>query len=184
MIDVRFTICGIEELERAIDGSVSHVVSIADPGWPELQPLSRLPPDRVHSFRFHDIIAATGGLNDVPCQAHIGGLITAGRTIRAGDPTHLLVHCHMGVSRSSAATLILLSAEHPGRELEAAERILRHRPQAWPNSLMLELADDALDAEGRIVEAGREIRRRTARARPEFVDYLLTTHRRVEVEDL
>lgn len=184
MIEIDFTICGIEELDREIDERISHVVSIGDPGWPANPALDRIAPGRVHRFRFNDVIAAIEGHDRVPEPRDIVRLLEAGEKIRADDPTHLLVHCQMGVSRSSAATLILLTQDHPGREHDVGRRISRQRPQAWPNSLMLELADAELGRNGALIEAGREIRRRTARSRPDFAEYLLGTHRRSEVEEL
>ncbi|PJK27915.1 tyrosine phosphatase family protein [Minwuia thermotolerans] len=184
MISIDFTICGVEELDRELDGRISHVVSIGDPGWPENPALDRIAPGRVHRFRFNDVIAAVEGHDRVPAPKDIVRLLEAGDRIRADDPTHLLVHCQMGVSRSSAATLILLTQEHPGREMEVADRISKRRPQAWPNSLMLELADAELGRNGGLIAAGREVRRRTASHRPDFADYLRGTHRRAEVEEL
>lgn len=184
MIGIDFTICGVDELDREVDERISHIVSIGDPGWPESPALGRLPAGRLHRFHFNDVIAAIEGNERAPGPRDIVRLLEAGDRIRADDPTHLLVHCQMGVSRSSAATLILLTQEHPGREMDVARRILRRRPQAWPNSLMLELADAELGRDGALIAAGREIRRRTAQKRPDFADYLLGTHRRTEVEEL
>lgn len=63
----------------------------------------------------------------------------------------LLVHCQAGISRSSAAAMIVLAAIFgPGREAEAVALIHRSHPQSRPNRRMLELADELLDAEGRL----------------------------------
>lgn len=184
MRDLPFTICGVDELDQLVTSDISHVISIIDPGWPPLEALSRLPESRVHRFHFSDVIAARDEFDRLPDAEAVRAIIMAGRTIRDDDPAHVLVHCQMGISRSSAATLIVLSEGHPGDEMAVAQRIMQRRPQAWPNSLMLQLADTELDRGGRLIEAGRAIRHQTARSRPEFADYIRSTHRKAEVDDL
>ena len=70
------------------------------------------------------------------------------------DTGRVLIHCEAGVSRSSAAALIMYASWlGPGREQEAMERVLSQRPIASPNRRMVELADRLLDRGGRLVEA-------------------------------
>ena len=70
------------------------------------------------------------------------------------DTGRVLIHCEAGVSRSSAAALIMYADWlGPGREQEAMERVLSQRPAAIPNRRMIELADKLLDRGGRLVEA-------------------------------
>lgn len=64
----------------------------------------------------------------------------------------VLVHCEAGVSRSSAAALIMYACWlGPGREREAMRRVLTQRPIAMPNPRMVEIADRLLEREGRLV---------------------------------
>jgi predicted protein tyrosine phosphatase len=66
----------------------------------------------------------------------------------------VLIHCEAGVSRSSAAALIMYAYWFgPGREREAMERVLSQRPVAIPNRRMIDLADRLLDRGGRLVKA-------------------------------
>jgi predicted protein tyrosine phosphatase len=66
----------------------------------------------------------------------------------------VLIHCEAGVSRSSAAALIMYAHWFgPGREQEAMARVLSQRPVANPNRRMIELADRLLDRAGRLVKA-------------------------------
>ncbi len=65
----------------------------------------------------------------------------------------LLVHCFAGVSRSTAAALITLASKAPGREMVAAKALRRVAPHALPNRRMIEIADDLLACEGRLIAA-------------------------------
>jgi predicted protein tyrosine phosphatase len=66
----------------------------------------------------------------------------------------VVVHCEAGVSRSSAAALIIYAYWlGAGREQEALERVLAQRSIARPNRLMVSLADRLLGRDGGLVEA-------------------------------
>jgi predicted protein tyrosine phosphatase len=65
----------------------------------------------------------------------------------------VLIHCEAGVSRSTAAALIMYACWlGPGRERDAMERMLAQRPVAIPNRRMVELADRLLDRRGHLVK--------------------------------
>ena len=78
---------------------------------------------------------------------------------------HVLVHCHAGVSRSTAAMTTLLAMSDPAMSEDGLfERLVAIRPQAWPNLRMIEFADAMLAREGRLVAAlGRHYARQLAR---------------------
>ena len=64
----------------------------------------------------------------------------------------VLIHCEAGVSRSTAAALIMYACWlGPGREREAMMRVLAQRSIAVPNRRMVELADKLLNRKGRLV---------------------------------
>lgn len=66
----------------------------------------------------------------------------------------ILIHCEGGVSRSSAAALIMYAYWlGPGREQETMMRVLAQRPIAIPNRRMVEIADRLLEREGRLIAA-------------------------------
>lgn len=71
----------------------------------------------------------------------------------AQDAGNMLIHCQAGISRSWAVALticaVLLGA---GKEEEALAMVLAARPQAVPNRWIVELADEALEREGKLVE--------------------------------
>lgn len=66
----------------------------------------------------------------------------------------VLIHCEAGVSRSTAAALIIYACWlGPGREHEAMERVIAQRPIAIPNRRMVKLADSLLQLGGRLLQA-------------------------------
>ena len=66
----------------------------------------------------------------------------------------VLIHCEAGVSRSTAAALIIYACWFGrGREHEAMERVIAQRPISIPNRRMVKLADSLLQLDGRLVEA-------------------------------
>jgi predicted protein tyrosine phosphatase len=66
----------------------------------------------------------------------------------------VLIHCEAGVSRSTAAALIIYACWlGRGREHEAMERVIAQRPIAIPNRRMVRLADSLLQLGGRLLQA-------------------------------
>lgn len=66
----------------------------------------------------------------------------------------ILFHCHAGIARSvSVALAFLLSKLGPGSEEYCLNAIALARPQAWPNDLIVDLADRALGCNGQLNDA-------------------------------
>ena len=133
------TICGLDELDRHSDRGVTHVLSILDPDWPEPAALSAFDPHCRATFRFHDAIEPAPGVV-LPEKSDVEAILDFGRD--AGDDlSHLLIHCHMGLSRSTAAMLMILAQALPRETEDAiADKLLEIRPQSWPNSRMIGFA--------------------------------------------
>ncbi|OSQ48819.1 tyrosine phosphatase family protein [Thalassospira alkalitolerans] len=148
------TICGIEELPNHQTRSVSHVLSVVDPERADLDAFNAYAPHERTILRFHDII------DDLPDQiaptpAHVEEVLTFGdglrNTVDTRQDGHLLVHCHMGVSRSTAAMLTLMAQAQPDiAEDELFAKLRAIRPIAWPNSRMIGFADDLLGRGGKL----------------------------------
>ena len=83
-------------------------------------------------------------------EADIRQLIELAERVRSCSG-RLLIHCEAGVSRSSAAALIMYACWlGPGSEREAMKRVLAQRPVSIPNRRMVELADKLLDRNGHL----------------------------------
>ena len=78
-------------------------------------------------------------------------IITLADELRSANGS-VLIHCEAGISRSSAAALIMYACWlGPGREDEAMKRVLAQRPLAIPNPRMVGIADRLLDRNGRLL---------------------------------
>lgn len=180
------TVCGIAELPEFGPRAVTHVLSLIDPQWPELRSFRDYGAHSRTTLHFHDVIDPGPGLT-VPTKAHVGEILAFGAGLaaeaRADAARHLLVHCHMGISRSTAAMVSLLAQVHPQAiEDDLFARLREIRPQAWPNSVMVGYADELLGREGRLVAALRRHYGSQVRARPQIVDWMKSLGRERELE--
>ena len=183
---MKITICGIPELGEHCEAGVTHVLSILDPLWPDPEAFADFPPHRREALRFHDVIAPRAGVIpeiSLPTQDHVGRLLAFGDDVMvAGDAAHLLIHCHAGVSRSTAAAALLLAKEDPARPpADIFAEIGRLRPRAWPNLLMLELGEALLGRRGQIAPAAAEQYRRVLEVNPAFASFIIDHGRGREV---
>ncbi len=147
-------VCPLQQLKgQVFQDPPARIVSLLAPGQttPKLPPVPRL------ALAFHDIDGPHRGLV-APDREMVQALLDFGASWREPEP--MLVHCWMGISRSTAAALILACALRPDRrELEAAEALRAASPTATPNPLMIALADELLEREGRLVSAAKAIGR-------------------------
>jgi predicted protein tyrosine phosphatase len=151
-----FTVCGLDELDYHSARGVTHVLSILDPGWPEPDSFWAYDPHHRTTLHFHDTIEA--GLDLVlPQIEHAETILNFGRSLMADaerQQVYLLVHCHAGISRSTAAMAMLLAQADLGEDEDRVfARIQDLRPQAWPNALMIGFADELIGREGRLSAA-------------------------------
>lgn len=180
------TICGIAEIPSHGPRAVSHVLSVIDPDRPELTEFSSFGEHHRTTLRFHDIINPQAGLI-MPERAHMESILDFGTSLandaEPGTQGHLLVHCHMGVSRSTAAMVtLMLQAREDASEEALFEELRVIRPQAWPNSVMIGMADEMLGRDGRLVEALRGHYAHQIRAQPELPKWMSSMGRGREVE--
>jgi len=84
-------------------------------------------------------------------EADVRRIIEFAESVR-GLTGKVLIHCEAGVSRSTAAALIIYACWlGPGGERLAMERVLAQRPIAMPNRRMVGLADKLLARRGQLL---------------------------------
>jgi predicted protein tyrosine phosphatase len=87
-----------------------------------------------------------------PCDSHIEQVLNFVRGWDRKAP--LVVHCYAGISRSTASAFAAACALNPHRdEISIARQIRQASPTAFPNRLIVTLADRALGREGRMLRA-------------------------------
>jgi predicted protein tyrosine phosphatase len=175
-------ICGLHEIDNALDQRVTHVLSILDPGTSEPAKFAELPDDQLLRLRFHDVIEEDQPLTEAPASPHIEAILKFGAAA-ARAHHRILIHCHMGISRSTAAAVMLLASHH-GDADAAVARVVEIRPVAWPNLRMIELADAARAFDGRLVRAVRRHHAQALRRRPELREAFTRHGRGREIEGL
>lgn len=184
LVPFELTICGIQELGDHCDVGVSHVLSLLDPGFPDPDAFGDYGEHERLDLRFHDIIDEVPGMV-APARADVAALLRFGEEIlrEGAGNVHLLVHCHMGVSRSTASMALLLAQSCPDAAADTVlAEIVRLRPQAWPNLRIVEMGDAMLGRDGELVAAVRRHYRASAARNPERARFMADAGRGRELE--
>jgi predicted protein tyrosine phosphatase len=125
----KVTICGIPELSLHCSVGVSHVLSIIDTHEPRPPALDHYSAIEHELIRFDDVVAEYPGF-EACTPAHIAKVLQFGERVHARPDSHVLVHCHAGISRSTAAAAILMCQHAPGQEEAAFLKLLGMRKHA------------------------------------------------------
>ena len=177
----RLTICGISELDLHCATGVTHVLSILDPEWPEPAAFAAFAPHNRLGLRFNDVIEPAPD-QLAPERHDVERLLEFGRELDAAPAAHLLIHCHAGVSRSTASAALILAQAQPALPAPAVfEQVTKIRPRAWPNLRILELGDALLDRGGELVAAAGAVYRGVLDRDPEFGEVISGAGRSREV---
>jgi predicted protein tyrosine phosphatase len=162
---MRILVCPQRHLAAAFAlGGPADLLSLISPDAPEPQ----IHPDtgRRLVLRFNDIDAPRAGLAAPDMAA-----VATGLAFGAAAST-LVIHCHAGVSRSTAVAYALAcQAMGPGEEVALAHRLRTLSPAATPNRLVVALADQILGRGGRMRTAIQSIGRGADAFEGELVDW-------------
>jgi predicted protein tyrosine phosphatase len=179
----RITVCGIEELVGHCTAGASHVLSILDPAFPVPEAFGSFGEHERLELRFDDIIDEEPG-KIAPSVADIDQILAFGRDLMA-EPrrdAHLLVHCHAGISRSTAAMTLILAQALPGQPADAVLAMVHAiREKTWPNIRMIEMGDAMLGRGGTLVAATHALHRLQLDRRPKLAEFMEKAGRGREV---
>lgn len=125
--------------------SATHLVSLLQPGHkPVFRPPSILPNNHLRLTLTDHVLDADSNLHDAPQRRHVESLFSF--VERAPENARILFHCEAGISRSTAAAFLalvyrrgLIAAQ------ECADEVLKGRPQARPNRLLLKIGANLLN---------------------------------------
>jgi predicted protein tyrosine phosphatase len=162
------TVCGLGELDGHSATGASHVLSILDPDHPVPEAFGAFGEHEKLELRFHDIIEDKPG-HIAPQPEHVDAILALGRSLQSepGTTRHLLVHCHAGISRSTAAMALILAQAMPEQSAEQIIRMVHGiREKAWPNLRMIEFGDAKLGRGGALVTATHALHRLQLDRRP------------------
>jgi len=144
-------VCSLARLHETVeDTGARHVVSLIGDEAAVSRP-DGVAPEHYLRLRLHDISAPLDGYI-MPGEEHVAELI---RFVRDWDRrAPLVVHCFMGISRSTASAYASVCALNPQRnEASIAQALRRASPTATPNIRIVTLADRLLGRDGRMVAA-------------------------------
>ena len=137
--------------------AIKYLISIGNPGSPLPKGYHRVP----HKLRleFDDIDIPRDDPEEVLPDSDIVRQIVEFAEILKPENGELLVHCQAGISRSSAAALIVgAKLLGSGREEDALAYVLAANPHVFPNLWIVELADEALNRGGRLLQIAQQHR--------------------------
>ena len=150
-------VCSLARLEETVEQTgARHVVSLIGDEARVARP-SCISPKNHLWLRLHDISVPVDGYI-VPAEEHITDLFNFVREWDRRMP--LVVHCYMGISRSTASAYATVCALNPQRaEASIAQALRLASPSATPNLRIVALADRALGRGGRMTAAIEHIGR-------------------------
>jgi predicted protein tyrosine phosphatase len=173
------TICGLRKLSDP--SGHTHVLSLIDPEWADPIEFAAWRDDRWLLLRFHDDIAQREE-RILPTRQHVTDILEFGRRACAEPESRLFIHCLSGTSRSTAAALMIWAQAMPDCDAQTfVEQLLRKRPQAWPNLLMIQFADEMLNLNGALVHAVQGLYRQGLKANPDWANALRRMGREAEI---
>jgi predicted protein tyrosine phosphatase len=153
----RLHVCSLSRLAETVRATGARsVVTLINVSTLVSRP-AEIDPQRHLFIGMSDITEPLDG-HVLPAEQHVEKLIDFAKAWDRNEP--LVVHCHAGVSRSTAAAFIIACALAPSRsETQIADAIRRASHTATPNRRMIAIADAMLERDGRMIAAIERIGR-------------------------
>jgi predicted protein tyrosine phosphatase len=144
-------VCPLHQIETVIaERRPSHLITLLDP-YALIETPAGVARERHLKLGVWDVSEPFGGLTP-PEEADVLRILKFARAWDERAP--LLVHCHAGISRSTATAFMLACERNPDiPEAEIAWSLRRAAPHAYPNRAIVRLADDILGRRGRMADA-------------------------------
>jgi predicted protein tyrosine phosphatase len=153
--------------ERAAEFNPATIISLMDPGTDYDVPAGPNLKEHI-KIDLHDAPSDDPAFRSqftVPTKHHVQRIL---RFAQSWDGSgRVLIHCAGGISRSTAAALVLLAARNLGREIEIAQLLRARGPWVSPNPMIVKIADKLLGRKGVLVSAYVRMGPPTMRGVPE-----------------
>lgn len=157
--------------ETLVQSGCANLISLMGPGKTPPRPSSAT--GKYLSLEFNDIAIAQDGL--IPPSLHQVELLIEFLSDLELDQD-IVIHCWMGISRSTAAAAIGCAVLSPKLDAPTiADALRKTSPMATPNPLMIELADAKLNMQGTLVAAVAKIGR--GKGASEGIPFMLDPHK-------
>ena len=175
-------VCGLDELAGHGETGATHVLSILDPDWPVPEAFGQYGEHERIELRFHDnVVERPGEIS--PTRADVEQVLAFGRKLQAEPSASLLVHCHAGISRSTASMVLILAQALPERSAEEIVAMVHGiREKAWPNIRIIEMGDSLLGRGGTLIAAVTALHAKQLEKRPHLAELMTEAGRGREVE--
>jgi predicted protein tyrosine phosphatase len=144
-------VCSLADLPATVDATGARYVLTVMAQVDKAQRPPSIPEANHLKISMDDITEAADGFV-APSAAHVARVLDFVRGWGRDAP--MVIHCYAGISRSTASAFAAACLLNPQRdELSIAQQIRKASPTAFPNRLIVTLADEALGREGRMVRA-------------------------------
>ena len=157
---LNITVAGVDELEGLKDQAFTRVISICDANLKAARGCEALlrqyfPGASFNFTYFDDVEYAKEG---APARNDVYRILLFSQGFTLND--RILIHCRAGISRSTAIACGIAAQHSPvGEESLAVAHIRSIRPVMMPNFLIIKLADEILQRDGKLVAAVAKVRR-------------------------
>lgn len=144
-------VCSLADLPATVEATgARHILTVMGNISKVMRPASVLEENHL-MISMDDINEPAEGFV-APSQDHVERALSFVRKWDRAAP--LVIHCYAGISRSTASAFMTACALNPHRdETSIAKQIRAASPSAYPNRLIVTLADHALGRQGRMVRA-------------------------------
>jgi len=162
---MNLAICGIDELTGFI-GKATHFISIVDPEDIEFLPHTGINRKHHLTLACHDVDSSREALQRearmpgstcvAPTKAMVKQALEFGKKLPRNH--FIVINCGYGISRSTAIAFALLCQSRPKvSETALLQEIIKLRPEASPNALIVKFADELLQRDGRMIRAVQKL---------------------------
>ncbi len=166
--EFNLSVLGLEEISQELPKNISHVISLVDPGTILPRSPEIVSSERHLILQVHDALDSTNGQR-APAREDALALCFYADKIDLEHFSHLLVHCHMGRSRSAAAAAIIL-VRLGASPTEAFQCVRSVRDPVWPNWTLIEHGDDVMNCRGTLLHACEDLYSQVRKCYPKWVE--------------